>query len=226
MAAGHLALLEPVLETGGGLLDIGAGTGRIAIPVARAGHRVTAVEPSVGMLARLRLKAESEGVQRLISPVGKPIQSIVADDRIRGDHDAAICVFTTLHHILDAESLGRSLRAIAAGLRAGGTALLGVQRSETFGAFASGRVQDVHVAELGGQVMWRQTVRPRGSDDALLDAVSRIELPDGRRIEDRFGLRPRSRTEVISTAQDAGLRHHGSGGIIGLEEVLVFRRDR
>jgi SAM-dependent methyltransferase len=43
--------------SGGPVLELGAGTGRIAIPVAEAGVRVTAVDSDEQMLARLREKA-------------------------------------------------------------------------------------------------------------------------------------------------------------------------
>ena len=46
------------------VLDVGAGTGRHAIPFARAGAQVTAVEPSAGMLASTRRKAAAESGRR------------------------------------------------------------------------------------------------------------------------------------------------------------------
>ena len=46
------------LESGGPILELGAGTGRITIPIAEAGIRVTALDLDVGMLDRLRRKAE------------------------------------------------------------------------------------------------------------------------------------------------------------------------
>lgn len=38
----------------GSILDVGAGTGRYSIPLARAGHQVTAVEPNSNMIASLK----------------------------------------------------------------------------------------------------------------------------------------------------------------------------
>lgn len=38
----------------GSILDVGAGTGRSSIPLARAGHQVTAVEPNSSMIAALK----------------------------------------------------------------------------------------------------------------------------------------------------------------------------
>jgi SAM-dependent methyltransferase len=49
------------LRFGDPVLEIGAGTGRIAVPLARAGHTVVALEPSTEMLALGRARAEREG---------------------------------------------------------------------------------------------------------------------------------------------------------------------
>lgn len=47
------------VESGGPVLELGAGTGRIAIPIAEAGVRVTALDLDAGMLDRLRQKAHT-----------------------------------------------------------------------------------------------------------------------------------------------------------------------
>lgn len=49
-------------EHGGPILEVGAGTGRIALPLARAGHAVTALDPSPAMLAIARERAAAEGL--------------------------------------------------------------------------------------------------------------------------------------------------------------------
>lgn len=53
-----LSLLPPH----GQVLDVGAGTGRFALPVARGAGRVTAIEPSEPMLAGLRESAAEHGL--------------------------------------------------------------------------------------------------------------------------------------------------------------------
>ena len=45
------------LAVGSSVLDIGAGTGRVAIPLSDLGYAVVALEPAVGMLEKLRVKA-------------------------------------------------------------------------------------------------------------------------------------------------------------------------
>ena len=47
---------------GESVLDVGSGPGTLALPLARAGHRVTALDFSQGMLAELRRSAEERGL--------------------------------------------------------------------------------------------------------------------------------------------------------------------
>lgn len=44
------------------VLEVGTGTGRIALELVRAGHEVTGIDPSPAMLARARAKAEADAL--------------------------------------------------------------------------------------------------------------------------------------------------------------------
>jgi SAM-dependent methyltransferase len=48
-------------RTGGPILELGCGTGRVAVPLAAAGHRVTAVDIDPAMLTRARRRAGAAG---------------------------------------------------------------------------------------------------------------------------------------------------------------------
>jgi SAM-dependent methyltransferase len=67
---GHGALKE-----GFKVLDVGAGAGRYAIPMAQMGCRVTALEPAEAMIEEMRQRAEEEKVTG-ISIINKPWQGI------------------------------------------------------------------------------------------------------------------------------------------------------
>ena len=67
------------------LVDFGAGTGRLAIPLAAAGYAVTAVEPCQEMVEFLRSKATAAGVQ-----VESRVQRMQDFDG-QGQFDVALC---------------------------------------------------------------------------------------------------------------------------------------
>jgi SAM-dependent methyltransferase len=57
-----LLRLQAVVRPDDTVLDVGAGAGRYALPLARLARRVVAVEPSAGMRANLQARAAAEGV--------------------------------------------------------------------------------------------------------------------------------------------------------------------
>src|SRR5918997_657714 len=58
--------VEEALASGGPVVELGVGTGRIAVPVALAGVRVIGVDSSSGMLEVCRRHAEAAGVAHWI----------------------------------------------------------------------------------------------------------------------------------------------------------------
>jgi SAM-dependent methyltransferase len=76
----------------GRLIDLGCGSGRLLIPMARAGFRYTGVDLSTAMLDVVREKATQAGV-----PVDLIEANLVALDEIADrSFDSAACLFSTL----------------------------------------------------------------------------------------------------------------------------------
>jgi len=72
------------------VLDVGAGTGRLAIPIAKQVKSVTAVDPSRGMLACLQENIKGEGVTN-IRCINKPWEDIkLGEDGDIEPHDVVI----------------------------------------------------------------------------------------------------------------------------------------
>ncbi|MCZ7652481.1 MAG: methyltransferase domain-containing protein [Thermoanaerobaculia bacterium] len=74
------------LAPGARVLDVGCGTGRHAIELARRGFRVTGIDLSAGMLAEARRKAEAVGVEVDFR------QADATRFTVDAPHDAAICL--------------------------------------------------------------------------------------------------------------------------------------
>ena len=97
-------VIRGLLPAGGRIVEFGAGTGRMALPLAQAGYRVTAVEPSAPMLERLRAADEGDAI--------RCIQSTVQDYTGRTRHDLALCVFTVVIYLLTEDELQAALHSV------------------------------------------------------------------------------------------------------------------
>ncbi|MDD3858259.1 MAG: class I SAM-dependent methyltransferase [Methanoculleus sp.] len=86
----ELAILDT--QQGETVLDVGAGTGRLAVPVARTAAHVTALDPSEGMLAVLRERMAAEGLTNY-SCLRKRWEDTVIGRDIE-PHDVVIAAFS------------------------------------------------------------------------------------------------------------------------------------
>jgi SAM-dependent methyltransferase len=95
-----LSAREPVVE-------LGVGTGRIAIPVARAGRRVIGVDASAGMLDVCRREAERAGVVERIDLRLGDLRDPPVDERV----ELVLVPFRAYLHMRDDPQRLRALRA-------------------------------------------------------------------------------------------------------------------
>lgn len=117
------AALARALAAGGDVLELCCGTGRITLPLARAGHRVTAVDVSAPILRLFdaKLSREPAAVRDRVSLVRQDITQLALERR---DYAVAVCGFNSLLCVDDFDRQRRALRTIAQHLRPGGTLVL------------------------------------------------------------------------------------------------------
>jgi SAM-dependent methyltransferase len=95
------------------IIDFGAGTGRLAIPLAENGHKVVAVEKSAGMVNEFKRKLSSGNAEIEIHNC-----SISEYDGVNAD--LAIALFTVLSYSISEEELTNNLQAICNSVSSGG----------------------------------------------------------------------------------------------------------
>jgi peptidoglycan-N-acetylglucosamine deacetylase len=89
----------PMIKQEHRVLEIGAGTGRYTLPIARACREVTVVELSANMMALLKNKAAAADAQGIIFHEGD-IESM----ELNGTYDA-VCSFSSFEYISDLPAL-------------------------------------------------------------------------------------------------------------------------
>jgi S-adenosylmethionine-dependent methyltransferase len=105
------------------ILDVGGGTGGLAVPLAALGHRVTVLDPSPDALAALARRASEAGVEGSVVARQADADDLQVPDE---SFDLALC-HGVLEHVDDP---GSALAGIARALRPGGRlSLLAAQRS-------------------------------------------------------------------------------------------------
>jgi SAM-dependent methyltransferase len=92
---------------GGPVVELGVGTGRIALPIASAGVQVIGVDSSEGMLAVCREQAERAGVSELLDLRLGDLRDPPVTERV----GLAICPFRAFLHMPNEEERLRALGA-------------------------------------------------------------------------------------------------------------------
>jgi len=168
------------------IVDFGAGTGRLPLPLASEGYSITAVEPSSGMLGCLRAQdPESKIATR---------QCRIQDFTPTGDFDLALCLFTVLLYLTDRDSLENSLRIAYDSLRPGGKLLLDIPLGAAFQSYR----------KTTTRMKRRVTVSPleNGLYNYIEDTVF-----DGRKFHDSFPIRHWPQAEVLEILKSLGFEN-------------------
>jgi SAM-dependent methyltransferase len=99
--------VEHALAVEGPVVELAVGTGRVAIPVARAGRRVIGVDSSPAMLAVARAAAREAGVEKLLDLRVGDLRKPPVSERV----DLVICPFRSLLHMRTEDEKLFALRA-------------------------------------------------------------------------------------------------------------------
>lgn len=106
------------------IVDFGAGTGRLSIPLASMGYDIVAVEPCKEMLEQLVSKNKAND----ISTVECKMQDFQADKPF----DIALCVFTVLLYLIDEYMLKQSIKVASGSIKSGGYLIIDVPSEALF----------------------------------------------------------------------------------------------
>jgi SAM-dependent methyltransferase len=190
------------------VIDFGAGTGRLAIPLAQRGYEVTAVEPCVEMLEVLRSKA------RAVEVDVAEFCGAIADYEPRRDHDIGLCVFTVVSYIVDEETLIRSCGVMADSLKPGGCLIFDVP---SIRAFAGGRQKTAEMDRL-----WTVTSHADGLYTYEENSVDLRTQPQVR-YQDVFQIRHWPKDVIVGMMEQRGLVVERTVRMPG-SEYLFFRK--
>jgi SAM-dependent methyltransferase len=103
-------------KSGGPVIELGVGTGRIAIPIAQAGVHVTGIDSSREMLAACRRRAEDEGVGDLVDLRLGDLRTPPIDEPV----PLVLCPFRSYLHLADDGERVEALTAAHSALHPGG----------------------------------------------------------------------------------------------------------
>jgi SAM-dependent methyltransferase len=196
---------------------VGAGTGRVAIELARAGHRVIALDSDPELLRELERRAGD-----------LPLQTVCADAReFTVDEHVGLCLvpMQTLQLLGGANGRAAFLDCVRRHLLPGGLIAMAItDELETFEVTDGGAAPLPDLIELNGILYCsqptavraedrqfvlerrRETVDPRGERQVSHDrvALDRISIDELHREGTRLGLRPLASQPVPPTVDHVG----------------------
>lgn len=187
------------LARGARILDVGCGTGRHSIELAKRGCQVTGLDLSSGMLAVAKRNAEEAGIEV------EWIQADASDFQLEKTYDAALCVCEGAFGLIGSEDDPEDhdaavLRCTARSLRSGAGFLLTALNA--YGAIRRFTQENVTSGAFNPATM-------------VAEYDDEWDLPEGKQImtiRERLFIAP----EVVRMLRDAGFRVDGVyGGTAG-----------
>lgn len=188
---------------GGPILDVGAGTGRVALDLARAGHEVVALDRDELLLGALRERAARERLD--VSTVTSDARAFALDRAFA----LVLAPMQTVQLLGGPDGVERFVHCAADHLRPGGVLAAALAEAVSFGEDAALGLPPADMLETGGWLYASQpvAVRPHPDGGAWLERHREAVAPDGVRTAelDRVLLDAVSPAALIAAGGRAGL---------------------
>jgi len=114
------------------VVDLGCGTGAIAMPLAERGYRVTGIDLSADMLAAARRKGEELGL-----PAVEWLEQDMREWKLAAPADAVISLCDCLNYLTDEKDIAAAFRATWEGLAPGGLFVFDVNTEHRYRIYAA-----------------------------------------------------------------------------------------
>lgn len=187
-----LSVVDELLEPESTILDVGAGTGRLAIPFSERGHQVTAIDASKPMLDVLRSKDPTSS----INTVHSRLQDLV----LAKQFDFVCCVFSVFCYLTTEEELDTAINAICQHTKQNGKILIDIT---SLGSFAGINYQSEDMIRT-------VTVEELDLDQHLFRYIETVQNsgPEGvQQFEDEFLIRYWEYNRILQKFSELGLRN-------------------
>lgn len=155
-ATAELDFLMRKVQGSDHVLDLGCGTGRFTVPMAKVAAQVTGLDLSPAMLGVLKNKAREEGVDILLKE-GDMAELPFADESF----DVVTCMLAMMHVPLTDRR--RAFAEVARVLRPAGRALLGVKNSKFEQFFSGDRFAAIDTTDVASHLL--RFTRTRSGQD-------------------------------------------------------------
>jgi SAM-dependent methyltransferase len=177
------------------IVDLGIGTGDLAIALARRGFEVVGVDRAPAMLAVTRAKAAEAGVS--LTLLEEDLRAL----RLKPPADVALCVYTVMNQLTGEGDLAQALAAIRASLVGVGVLVFELNLPASYARYWDGE----EAVDVGDAVIVRTSRRRPGSPVIEAEVSIRRRTCGGfDEVVDRIAQRPYATREVEVTLASRG----------------------
>jgi SAM-dependent methyltransferase len=198
---------------GGPVLELGCGTGRVLLPIARAGHRITGLDQSEAMLERARAKLAEE--PRELQERTRLVEGDMSDFDLGEPFRLVIIPFRPFQHLLTVEAQLACLEHVKRHLLPGGRLVMDFFQTDPRRIYdpkfleEAGGLPEVTLPDGRKVLLTERTVAfHRAEQRNDVEMYFNVTHPDGRaeRLTHRFTVRYFFRFEVEHLLARCGLR--------------------